>query len=182
MKRFVLGVVLMIFLGCSPSVTDLGYLDEDYEGFIEQISKLEKTTMRLYEGLPHPEWEWQLFETESQKSGVIERGGHLFYEQFQDLDEESSSALQTLLLKADSYERRVASLKGCGGFHPDYDVVFLKEGEEVHLLICFGCDEVNLVRNDKVYMVDIEGKGSAEEVFREVLGGFRVQRPSTDLL
>ena len=60
--------------------------------------------------------------------------------------------------------RRGAGMKNCGGFHPDYLLVW-KNGDTTHRLqLCYGCGEMRYFENEKyIYWLDMsEGMNSVK--------------------
>jgi hypothetical protein len=96
-----------------------------------------------------------LFETLALKSG----------------DEEK---LKAVLGDAGFYER-FGGEKSCGGFHPDYAIVWSVEGNQYLCLMCFGCGEFRLYGPAGESYYDIAGE--AQERLKILLASYRRNRP-----
>ena len=66
--------------------------------------------------------------------------------------------------------------KRCGGFHPDYAVVWQSETEtdRVCAQICFGCDEIAIISGETAYRYDIQHTANPKILFEN----FRKERPA----
>ncbi|HEX7181684.1 MAG TPA: hypothetical protein VF756_07565 [Thermoanaerobaculia bacterium] len=128
-------------------------------------------TADLYEGLPHQLFEHDAFNNELATKKIVQLHGFLFYEHPLAIGAEDVERLRQLSAAPESY-RRYGGPKPCGGFHPDYALVW-KDGERTYdLLVCFGCEEVQLHGLQQELMVEI-----ASGEFSTILGKYRSQRP-----
>ena len=111
-------------------------------------------SFQLYQGLPHPMWEAELFAKEKASAKQVELHAFPFYDKPFELTGPDSEALRKLVTAPDTY-RTYAGLKRCGGFHPDYAMVW-KDGDAAYeVLVCFGCKEAKLYGPKTELLVDI---------------------------
>jgi hypothetical protein len=132
------------------------------------------STLKLYEGLPHPGWEPKQLERELATKKTVEIRGSPFYAQPMAVAEEEFEPLRRLCAAKDSYWSYGGG-KFCGGFHPDYCLTWTDGGDEYQLLICFGCHEMKLYGPKQELLVDIRDDAIAQ--FDERLRKHREQRP-----
>jgi hypothetical protein len=100
------------------------------------------SAIRLYEGLPHPRMESELYSREKAKAHKTLEG-EAFYEASLWLPPDDVAALSALLsgpaaLSAWSGEKK------CGEFHSDYAVEVEKAGQTWRVFVCFGCGEAKV--------------------------------------
>jgi hypothetical protein len=95
----------------------------------------------VFEGLPHPGYEAELFESEKNSKSTVKLHGSYFYKAFQPAKDTETSELRETLSDPERFEP-FSGEKKCGGFHADYAVAWKENGRLFKVLICFGCGEV----------------------------------------
>lgn len=110
------------------------------------------TEVRLYEGLPHQVYEHELLDQELNTKKTITLHKFPFYQELLPVTSEDANRLTTMfgdeqaILPYRGVERLpdgrlVVAGRACGGFHPDYCIEWVAQGEVYQLLVCFGCTE-----------------------------------------
>lgn len=101
-------------------------------------------TLTVYEGLPGTlEDCGELHERELASKRTIEVRSHRFFERPVAVNAEAAATLLNAATSTSTF-RAWRAFKGCGGFHPDFALVW-KAGEKTYeLLLCFGCQEAKL--------------------------------------
>jgi len=148
---------------------------DDLNTLLAAAKKAERATAFIHEGLPHPANEKAVFDAEKKAKKTIEFGGALFYQ-------------ESLVLAFDDYPKLLNSLldpatyavfeneKKCGGFHPDYEVVFQAGKDEYRFHICFGCHEAKVYGPDgKAVRADLKKDGY--DALAKVLKTYKRNRP-----
>jgi hypothetical protein len=128
----------------------------------------------LYEGLPHQFVEHELFLRERNRKSVIESHGYLFYKRPLPLRAADAAAVREALLEASNY-KPYSGPKSCGGFHPDYQLVWGKGRAAREAQICFGCREIKLFNNTQTLVADLPNTAFLH--LRVLLDKYRAQRP-----
>lgn len=128
--------------------------------------------LMVYEGLPHPLMERERFKKEMKREDVVKIGGCSFYTPaVQSKDQEKLRKLLT--------DPETSSLYGgpklCGGFHPDFAVVWESGGNTYQVLICCGCHEVLYLEAKRKLMYDLSDDACAK--LRASLTGHVLKRP-----
>ncbi len=99
----------------------------------------------LYEGLPHPQDEPELFKAESRRASTRQFAGYEFYEQHFPLTEGQMLEFNAAFGNPASFQPLRKKL--CGSFHPDYAIEWTRKGRTYQALVCFGCEEVKFLGN-----------------------------------
>ena len=128
----------------------------------------------LYEGLPHQFVEHELFLRERDTKSVVESHGYLFYKRPLPLGAADAAAVRATLLDAATY-KPYSGPKSCGGFHPDYRLVWGGGRAAREVQFCFGCREIKLFDNNQVLVADLPN--AAYLHLRVLLGRYQAQRP-----
>jgi hypothetical protein len=132
------------------------------------------TEFTLYEGLPHQRLERRQLQIELDTMKTVRLQGYPFYEQTLEVSDEVVKLLRQLCISASSFETNKGP-KRCGGFHPDYCLVWKDGDTTCRLLICFGCREMKLHSPDLELLVDVQP--DAYKKFGDLLKPLRNQRP-----
>lgn len=142
----------------------------------EPISKsiLASSSLTLLEGLPHPKGEPDEYQKELASKKTVSIHGHHFYETPLQWKPEDLEPLRTLCADPSSYWRW-SGLKLCGGYHPDYCLIWKNGGFQHHLLICFGCHEIRLFDASQDLYLDLRAPAFAK--LGKLLIKYRSQRP-----
>lgn len=99
---------------------------------------------KVFEGLPSPGYEPEVFKAEKAAKPTVEFGGYPMYRDTLDVSDADIAALVAILGDRSTYESFEGEKK-CGGFHPDYAVEWTHEGATYRTLICFGCSEFKVI-------------------------------------
>lgn len=130
----------------------------------------------VLEGLPHYGFEARVFKEEVATKEVVPVHDYTFYKRPLEVVTNDVESLKALSGDALSFSHFGGS-KMCGGFHPDYCLVW-KNGEATfQALFCLGCHEVKIYGPQIAWYGDI-GK-EAYEKFRSLLTKYRDQRPAS---
>lgn len=139
---------------------------------IEWINGVIAGSLALLEGLPHPAWETKLFERELQRGDIVRIAGWPFYAEPLPVTRATSVALELLALDPASFApKRGEGL--CGGFHPDFAIVWEEERNSSYLLLCFGCSEALMLDRRVRCRVDVK----VPHKFAPELEGYQRNRP-----
>ncbi|NJK91204.1 MAG: hypothetical protein HC904_04820 [Blastochloris sp.] len=130
------------------------------------------STLRVYEGLPHPLFERELMQREEARLDVVRLGGFPFYSPA--IPARLPDELRTGLADPASL-RPFGGEKLCGGFHPDYAVAWPGPKGEQTVLICFGCKEIQWLEEGRMLRYDLTPEALA--VLKRALAPHAVQRP-----
>jgi len=142
-----LGIFLAVLVGCTgrpqrpESTTELPADKrslKDISLFIAEVERAE--TVVVFEGLPHQLFERGLFEVEVKRSDLVWFEGFPFYAKPLEVSVADKKALTMIALRADGHVRW-SGYKLCGGYHPDYAIIWSRDGKKSGSLICFGCHE-----------------------------------------
>lgn len=136
----------------------------------------ETLQLTVYEGLPHQHWESELLAAELKTAQTTRLHGYPFYEQTLDVSNEDQAAIAAALRNRRMKRPAIAGTeKSCGGFHPDYAIGWIVDGQAYWVLVCIGCREIDLYRDGaKVDRYDLR---SAQLL--QPLSKYRQNRPDT---
>jgi hypothetical protein len=131
----------------------------------------------LYEGLPHQMIERETLKQELASKKTIKIGEFPFYEQPLTVAENDVELLRRWVTSATNYWSNIPfAYFGCGGFHPDYCLMW-KDGESVYWVsICFGCRQTALVGPKG--SLDPMIQQASVETLEGILKKYRGQRPA----
>lgn len=129
----------------------------------------------VYEGLPHQFFEAELLDAEQKRNDVIEVGGYSFYAPKTLLQLDRMEELKHWLSMEGSFSK-FSGEKKCGGFHPDYAVVWEGQKRDYAVLICFGCGEVIFTDGSKKLRYDLNNKTKSGLI--ELLADYAKKRPN----
>jgi hypothetical protein len=144
----------------------------DVSGFLVNVRSAQ--TVSVYEGLPHQMFESDSYLSEMKRTDVVRIETFPFYGAPLNVSPLEKSKLTEIVLGGDAHIR-YRGPKHCGGYHPDYALIWDDTGQKSGAMICFGCQEV-------IYFTPqgrrIEELGdSANEKLKAVLSKYRVNRP-----
>lgn len=138
------------------------------------------SAIRLYEGLPHPSFEQETFESEKKTKPVEQHHGHAFYSEPLDLKPQDAEALSAILSDTKSLKPFVDGKK-CGGFHPDYALQLPyanKQTSPTWALLCFGCNEIKIIDPNTNTDSTFDLSSDASEKLQTTLKNYRKNRPT----
>jgi hypothetical protein len=110
--------------------------------------------MRVYEGLPHPIWDGEHFETELKSKFHFERYGFHFYPNAVNVEPDDAARVTRILSDSASFEEHTEEHL-CGGFHPDCGIEYRSDNETVFVQICLGCGEIKFFTSSRQLHADI---------------------------
>ncbi|RYD84048.1 MAG: hypothetical protein EOP84_06610 [Verrucomicrobiaceae bacterium] len=154
--------------GDALPVTNLSQLTTAFEGIVRAGS------LSLYEGLPHPTAERELFQREKNSQEIVQFGGEPFYQTPLEVKPGDEELLRRFCSSAESFAV-YSGPKRCGGFHADYCLQWQEGDVKWQVLVCFGCQEVKFYGPDTALRADV-----GPEVFKRLqalLGKYRAKRP-----
>ncbi|MCC6415347.1 MAG: hypothetical protein IT582_05525 [Opitutaceae bacterium] len=146
--------------------------------FYEALNNADQ--LEILEGLPHHYWEPVEREIEISKHPTTTIAKQVFYSQRLPADKEFKAKLTTGFLCQNLFIPHkpgdLIAFKQCGGFHADYGLQWLKEGELVAAaLICFGCGEIQIVGGKMDILADMTEEGG--DFFARALKPLHALRP-----
>ena len=105
-------------------------------------------TVVVYEGLPHPDHEAELFAQELDKP-VDWLHRHWFYAGAQTVDAANTASLRKVFWPHGGRLTRYL-FPACEAFHPDYAMLWSSKGSPftLEIQLCFGCSEARVYRSD----------------------------------
>ena len=119
----------------------------------------ESNGFAVFEGLPHERSEPGLYKAELRSRDHFESHGFYFYSDQLDITQsDSRKIVRTLNIEGAASEWMGPKL--CGGYHPDYLLMWEDSGGELQfeIHICFGCHEMRLYGGRKALYVDYPEK------------------------
>jgi hypothetical protein len=131
----------------------------------------------VYEGLPHQGYYPDLVAQELKSKDTIKIDNYAFYREPLELKVDDLNKLHSLLADSATLADWIGEKK-CGGFHPDYCVESVTNGESRHALICFGCDEILFSGADFHSRIDIAQ--AARPTLARILLPYRKSLPDTE--
>jgi len=141
---------------------------------------LQADRLTVFEGLPHPMYEEEMFQGELKTKQTIQLSGFPFYREPLDLNDEDIRTLRGLLGERSTY-KSYSGEKKCGGFHPDYAVEWSSEGRVYRCFICFGCSEARFDGpQGETFFYDLRSEGHGRDQRMRVLDllkAYRKNRP-----
>ena len=140
----------------------------------ESMQKTEE--IYVYEGLPHQLFEGDKLAVESKRADVKKVGSYPFYNPPTLVEVKVVKSLKQWLTEETSF-RKFSGEKKCGGFHPDYAVVWEGRKKDYAVLICFGCGEVIFTDGTTQLRYDLDVK--AKDELKILLANFDKKRPNS---
>ena len=129
---------------------------------------------KLFEGLPHQHFRTEEMHAELVGKECVMRQRHFFYKSQPELDESDAARLLELLGSPSTYEI-YSGFKGCGGFHPDFALVWQDSETEIEFQLCFGCGDAKIYGGENWVFCQI--KKAAREELKSILGKYHRQLP-----
>ncbi|GMV81953.1 MAG: hypothetical protein AMXMBFR7_31370 [Planctomycetota bacterium] len=178
-KRIGAGLVVIALVACALAGWEYGAasIPEDRFGDLDRLRTAiaEAKEVRILEGLPHQENEYEIFESERAAKSTITRMSYPFYAEIMAATAEDADALTALMLD----ESNFAPFRGekkCGGFHPDYAAEWTAPSGKYVVLFCFGCAEIK-AEGPRV-SIRCDFRPNKASGFRNLLDNYDKQRPS----
>lgn len=135
-------------LGCAVG-PKVDYTEKDLPTFLATVRAANEVL--VYEGLPSPSD--PRYAAEAKRSDVLWIEGYPFYSRLVSVSAAEKARLIALTLRPEEHRPllpfpdspqaagTVRVGKFCGGFHPDFALVWVREEVRTKTLICFGCRE-----------------------------------------
>jgi hypothetical protein len=108
----------------------------------------------VFEGLPHPQAESDIYASESRRKDTFSNHGFKFYVPQYHPAAKGTGAIAHIARSPETYTRWTGP-KFCGGFHPDLLVRFGRGRETVDCHICLGCGEAIFFTATDMIHVDL---------------------------
>lgn len=150
------------------SPTDFGRHKQVAEAFMRADRLL------IYEGLPHPGWEQELFDQESERAEHVQSHGHAFYKSPVQPSAEDMKSMKDLFTGEDSM-LELTGPKGCGLFYADWRIAAHVKADAHQWLVCFNCQEIKVYGSAPELHCDI-ARESAKQL-KSLLEKYRTNRP-----
>lgn len=185
MKHIFTAVVLLVggsfgicaseSVGHKPRLTKRADIEKSFPKLAGMLASIDgKSMLTLYEGLPHQMWDREQLAFELKNKESITRFGFPFYKTPNPVSEADTKLLSEAL-KAQEAFVRYQGFKLCGGFHPDFALVWTQEGKvPVEIHVCLGCGEIKAYTDGVEVYCDIM---NALPRIEEVLKAYQIQRP-----
>jgi hypothetical protein len=109
----------------------------------------------VFEGLPHPQAESDVYASESRRKDTFTNHGFKFYTPHYYWGGKGTGAITHIARSLETYNRWTGP-KFCGGFHPDLLVRFGRGRETVDCHICLGCGEAIFFTATDMIHVNLE--------------------------
>ena len=192
MQQFV--ALALLFVGCndpapkvqgpppqSAYIYDRDYFDDRQRARAETFKKFDDFAAsiqhaqltKVYEGLPHDVMEREAFESERKKKETTKVEGSYYYLSPISASPALTEQLRKLLTSRTSFVP-FQGYKACGGFHPDWCLVWSEGSDTWAVLLCFGCGEMIVRKNgEREIYCDIWDRS----VLESLLNPLHVNRP-----
>jgi hypothetical protein len=148
----------------------------DYEPFAKIVADADRVV--LYEGLPHPDAEVELFKKELAAKQTVTYGEFSFYAEPITLSTEDRAMLSAILDDTDAFSGPPPGNLKCGGYHPDFAVEWSKGDSKVFVGICFGCGESKIASGDTKLYLSLDD--DVRKQLKKLLGDRWQNRPKSE--
>ena len=156
----------------SRDVREIAVTFAHYDDFANAISSCTKIV--VYEGLPHPTWESDLLSSEVRSNETIVLGNFHFYASPIAISARDARQICELYCSRGSFYP-FQGFKDCGGFHPDWCVVWQTKETTYEVQFCFGCCEMKTTDGSNFLRCDMGNKRRKQ--FEAILSRYRSKRP-----
>lgn len=116
--------------------------------------------LTILEGLPHPLYNREQLAEELNTKKSVTQHGFAFYQQAIQPSAEDKRTLTALLKNPASFKPFTPG-KMCGGFHPDFTLVWEINGTPLEVQVCFGCGEIRAYHGEEKVYADIADQAGA---------------------
>jgi hypothetical protein len=144
----------------------------DLSGFLVNVRSAQ--TVAVYEGLPHQMFENDVYLSELKRADVVRIETFPFYEAPLNVSPPEKSKLTEIVLGDDAHIP-YAGPKMCGGYHPDYVLIWDHAGHKSGAMVCFSCHEV-IYFTPQGRLIEELGDAAYGNL-KAVLSRYRVNRP-----
>jgi hypothetical protein len=146
----------------------------DVSGFLVNVRSAQ--TVSVYEGLPHRMFESDIYLRELKREDVIRIETFPFYGESLSVSPTEQSTLTQIVLGDDAHIP-YRGPKMCGGYHPDYVLIWDAAGHKSGAMVCFGCHEV-IYFTPQGRLIEELGDAAYGKL-KAVLSRYRVNRPKS---
>jgi hypothetical protein len=171
-----IGIVLLAGLltdrGTPKAAEEIDTNFDHLKPLLDRIAKV--TPTKLYEGLPHPSAEPEVFEQELKSKRSRESHHFRFYEPPLTLAGVDRTSIAQLFSNPTSFQD-FGGGSFCGGFHPDYLIEWHNGNEVYQAQLCLGCGEMIFFGPDHAVLCGINEK--AFGALARILYPYRTNRP-----
>ncbi len=170
-------LIALNIVGCTSTndATTRVELNTAFEQNVDLITSIRQAErLILHEGLPHQEEEAELLAKEKRTKPTRMLHGFPFYRESAKILAADEAELQRVLGSESSFEKS-EGVRLCGGFHPDYAVEWGNHAAVFRMLICFGCEEINVYGPDRSLYCVLKREPAIE--VRKLLQTYRKNRP-----
>lgn len=144
----------------------------DLSGFLVNVRSAQ--TLIVYEGLPHQMFENDVYLSELKRADIVRFETFPFYAAPLNVSAPEKSKLTEIVLGDDAHIPYKGPTR-CGGYHPDYVLVWEHAGHKSGAMVCFGCHEV-IYFTPQGRLIQELGDAAYGNL-KAVLSGYRVNRP-----
>lgn len=132
------------------------------------------TEWKVFEGLPHQNFEREQLEHELQREATVTIKLFPFYQTPREINAEQRDIIRKLFERPGNF-RPFRGEKKCGGFHPDYLLECRDQEQVLQILVCLGCSEIMIFGSDQSLRCDL-GVETKDEL-KDRLSVFDARRP-----
>lgn len=125
--------------------------------------KKSANNVKVYKGLPHPVGDKTNYERQVKKGGWVEFEDFKFKVEPVAIPSDTAWKVLEIYNRSASHEAQAVKTT-CEGFHPDYALVWTKNGKQRVLQICYGCHEWKYFGPGGTVHTDIEDKTYFKEL------------------
>ena len=146
-------------VGFQPVLRKTEEIQESYKKLNELLKKVTaKSQLTLYVGLPHPMRAASEYAVEKKTAKTTKRYGFLFYKEAKKIHKDDIVSLKKTVKHPQAFQKYTAA-KGCGGFHPDFALVYTDGKETVEIHLCFGCGEMKIFHGKTEVYCEMSQRG-----------------------
>lgn len=175
-QRVSVPLIAFLVVGCTRSTENATRVETNFEfernaDLVQGLRQADR--LILHEGLPHHE-EAELLTSEKRTKSTRVLHGFPFYRESLEIASADETEIRRLLGTTSSFEKS-EGVRLCGGFHPDYAIEWRYQDATFRMLICFGCEEINVYGPDRSLYCVL--KNDPAKKVRTILQTYRKNRP-----
>ena len=175
--KMIVGLTLLVLFHAPPSsgkdaVAEVGHqptlrkekkIEASFVKLKPMVDRLrEDSKFTLYEGIPRQNVSPKELDPELDPKDRVKRVGFMFYSSTKEVEADDVKKLRALIKDPKSFVK-FRGFKLCGGFHPDFSLVWGTGDNAVEIHVCFGCHELKAFRKGVEVYCDIPN-GTYEEL------------------
>lgn len=166
-----------IDIGHKPKLVELKEIAASFSQLNDILHSIKPdTTFTLYQGVSRQLKKPANTELAPKNTETINRYGYTFYLAPIKIEDKDKLALTTLIHNQKSFTK-FSGYKKCGGFHPDFSLIWGEQADKIELQLCFGCHEIKVYKNDMEVYCDISNK--SYDQFKEILSKYNKKHLKT---